>query len=148
MKAIVWWFTRGAASLITIPIFLLLVLEMVGVFYQGVLQTIVYVKVLIAVWGWLGGVACLFIWPFSAIMPGLMIFAAITETPRLMEQREIRGVFPSVVRFVLGLIFLVGVASLVQWGHGHVISWIADRNPDAAYNAGVTGSKPPSWYKP
>jgi len=103
MKAIVWWFTRGAASLITIPIFLLLVLEMVGVFYQGVLQTIVYVKVLIAVWGWLGGVACLFIWPFSAIIPGLMIFAAITETPRLMEQRENRGELPAYERFWLGL---------------------------------------------
>ncbi|MBI2812925.1 MAG: hypothetical protein HYX71_01415 [Opitutae bacterium] len=147
-ESIKWWFTRGVVSAITIPIFLLLLVMTVSAFYNGGIQTLAYVRVTKAVWGWLGVIACLFIWPFSLLMPGWLIWSAIKETPKIISQREEKTKGSAVALFVFGLIFLVGLASLMQWGHGHVIGWIADHDPDAAYKAGVTGSKPPSGYKP
>jgi hypothetical protein len=41
------------------------------------------------------------------------------------------------------LILLAGVAEAIGKTNSYAIAWIADRNPCAAYKAGVTGSIPP-----
>lgn len=80
-------------------------------------------------------------------MPGFLIWAAIKEIPKIISEREIKSKVSGVALFVFGIVFLVGLSAVMQWGHGRVIGWIADRDPDAAYKAGITGSRPPSSYE-
>ena len=144
-KPIAWWFTRGAVSAITIPIFLLLLAGAVGAFFQGGIQTLAYIKVTKAVWGWLGFAACLFIWPFSLLIPGWLWWAAIKETPSIYaKEAATRSKGAGVRQAVVTVILLVALSAFMQWGHGKIIGWIADRDPDAAYRAGGLGSGPPT----
>lgn len=145
-KGVGWWFTRGIASLITIPVFLFLVVGCICAFIQGGIQTLAYVRVLRAVVGFWGIIIFLFVWPFSLFVPGSIWWAAIKEIPKVI-QAEARTRASAIGYFIVGLVFLVGIASGIQWVHGRAIGWIADRNPDAAFRAGVTGSVPPSDYQ-
>ena len=141
-RMIKWWFTRGLGSLVTIPVFILLLVGTAGAFFQGFVQTLAYFRVFKAVFGWMGFVVCLFVWPFSLIVPGAMWWSTIREVPRVIL-KEATSRQAVLGYFLAGVIFLPGCASVIQWAHGRVISWAADRNPCAAFNAGVTGSKPP-----
>ena len=143
-RPIAWWFTRGAASLITIPVFLLLFAGMVGAFFQGGIQTLAYIKVTKAGWGWLGVSAfCLFILPFSLLLPGWLWWAAIKEAPSIHRKEAVTKSSGAGVRLALfTVVLLVAFSMFIQWGHGQIIGWIADRYPDKVYDSGVTGSKP------
>ena len=143
-RPIRWWFTRGGLSLLTIPVFLILLAGTLDAFFQGGIQTLAYLRVTKAVWGWLGFVAFLFIWPFSLLMPGALWWAAIKSTPSIYLQGLANSRRWAVGQFIVTIVLLVALSTFMQWGHGKFIGWIADRNPDAAYQAGVTGSVPPS----
>jgi hypothetical protein len=147
-RPIRWWFTRGGLSLLTIPIFFILLAGTLLAFAHGFYQTYAYLKVTNAVWGWLGFVAFFFIWPFSLLMPGWFWWAAIKETPTIYLQGLANSRRWAVGQFILTIVLLIALSTFVQWGHGKIIGWIADRNPDAAYRAGVTGSIPPSSAAP
>jgi hypothetical protein len=142
-RPIVWWFTRGAVSVITIPVFLILLAGTLGAFFQGGIQTLAYLRVTKAVWGWLGVVGCLFIWLFSwSLFRARQIWWLAIKATHGMEAAPMsRG------QGVVTVIILVAFSTFMQLGHGKIISWIADRDPDAAYRAGVTGSRPPSWFQ-
>jgi hypothetical protein len=147
-RTIVWWFTRGGVSIFTVPIFLFLLYGTIGAFLEGGIETFAYCKATTAVWSWWGLIPFLFIWPFSLLMPGLLWWAAIITTPGIYAKDAgtvSRGVRLWTVTGTVAL--LVGSSMFMQWGHGKIIGWIADRNPDAAYRAGVTGSRPPSWFQ-
>ena len=144
-KPIVWWFTRGAGSAIKIPVFLLLAAGTVGAFFQGGIQTLAYVKVMRAAWGWLGFVAFLFIWPFSLLMPGWLWWAAIKNTPSIyLKESAASSNGRAVEQFIFNIVFLFALSTFMQWGHAKIIGWIADQNPAAVYRTGATGSRPPS----
>lgn len=139
-KGIAWWFTRGMWSLITIPIAIFLMMGCIYAFIYGGIQTLAYFHVLRAVIGFWGVIIFLIVAPFSLLVPGFIWWAAIKDIPKVI-QAEARTRASAAGYFIAGLIFLVGVASGIQWIHGQAICWIADRNPDAAYRAGVTGSE-------
>jgi hypothetical protein len=145
--SIAWWFKKGGASFLTIPVFLLLAVGTVGAFIQGGIQTIAYVKVTKAVWGWFGLGAYFFLWPFSLLTAGLMFWSAIAAPPAVLKEDEPT---PKITSFFITLflvVLFVVSGEFVSWINGKAIGWIADRNPDAAYSAGVTGSIPPSGSK-
>lgn len=134
--------------MITIPLLFLLIAFTVSTFVTGVLQAIAYVVVTKAVWGWIGVMGCLVILPFC-LMPGFLWWNSIVTIPRNHEQAATntsrRGaVFGTVFTTAL----VLGFAMLMQWGHARVISWIADRDPDAAARAGVSGGRSPFWIRP
>ena len=147
-RPITWWFARGALSIVTIPVFFILLAGTVGAYYQGGVQTLAYFRITKAVWGWLGFVACLFIGPFSLLVPGMLWWAAIKTTPSIYL-RELAGRSKRIAvrQAVVTVILLVAFSTFMQWGHGKIIGWIADRDPDVAYRAGVTGSRPPSGFQ-
>jgi hypothetical protein len=142
-KPIAWWFTRGAASVITIPVFLVLVVGTIGAFLQGGIQTLAYLKVTKAVWGWFGFAAFFFTWPFLLVMPGFLWWSAIRETPNIYLQEAAtasKGI--GIRQAVITVILLIAFSTFVQWGHGKIIGWIADReHPCAAYCLEVSSSR-------
>jgi hypothetical protein len=144
---IVWWFKRGTSSFLTIPVFLMLAAGTVLAFIQGGIQAIAYVKVTKAVWGWPGLGACIFLCPFSLLTAGLMYWSAIGAPPAVLREDEPRSKSTSFFITLVLVVAFVASGELLNWVNGKAIGWIADRNPDAAYAAGVTGSIPPSWYK-
>jgi hypothetical protein len=138
-KWFTWWFTRGIGSVITIPVVLFLILGCIYAFIQGGIQTFAYLRVLKAVAGFWGIIIFIFVWPFSLLIPGYIWWAAIREIPKVI-QTEARTRGSAAGYFIVGLVFLVGIASGIQWGHGRAIGWIADKNPTAAFKAGVMTS--------
>lgn len=141
-----WWFTRGYYSIITIPVALFILYGTVLVFIHGGIQTIAYWRVLYAVFGFFGIIVFSFVWPFSLFIPGMLWWSTLKDIPKEIQNRAKTRVGACGL-FIAGLIIFIGIASGLQWIHGSAIAWIADRNPDAAYEVGVVrGTKLPSFF--
>lgn len=140
--ALMWWFTNGWLSLLTVPILLALIAFAAVTVFNAFVQTMAYFKVLGAVWGFFGYALLAFIWPFSLIVPSLLSFAAVTSIPAVIVQNT-ESRMSEFAYLVFGIVILLGSVLGLQWCHGKTIAWIADRNPQAAYEAGVIGSSPP-----
>lgn len=140
-----WWYTRGYVSIITIPIALFLLYGTVLVFIHGGIQTIAYWRILHAVFGFFGIILFFFVWPFSLFIPGMLWWSTLKEIPKEIQNRA-RSRVAACGYFIAGLVIFISIASGLQWFHGSAIAWIADRNPDAAYEVGVRGTKLPSFF--
>jgi hypothetical protein len=143
--ATAWWFRRGGVSVLTIPIFFLLLFGTIGAFVEGGIEAFAYCKATLAVLGWWALIPLSFICPFSLLMPGWIWWAAIITAPGIYAADEGTASRGERIWTVTGTIVLLVCSSMfMQWGHGKIIGWIADRNPGAAFRAGVTGSRSPS----
>ena len=69
-----WWFSRGAASIITVPVFLVLILGTLSAFLTGLIQTWAYFTV--------GALAFLFCVAVFPLRPGAMWWATTREVLR------------------------------------------------------------------
>ena len=83
----------------------------------------------------------------SLLTAGLMYWSAIGVPPAVLREDEPKSKRASFFITLVLVVAFVASGELLNWGNGKAIGWIADRNPDAAYAAGVTGSIPPSWHK-
>jgi hypothetical protein len=88
-----WWFNRGIGSVATVPIFIALIIGMLASFWLGLIQTLAYLRVTPVVFGVGGFIGCLFVWPFSLILPGSLWWAAITTIPNVI----LRSPFTAIV---------------------------------------------------
>lgn len=137
-----WFVTRTAA----LPVKLLLLGWLLYATVLAALGALVKIaaaaKVAMAVLGLLA-TAVIFPILFAVIIGGVVAYAApLVAVPRLWQQRRSRAVN---VTLTLGLVVGSAVAGYVlNVAAVRGIGWIADRDPCAAFRAGVTGSVPPS----
>jgi hypothetical protein len=138
-----WWFT-GPRSLLVSPFALFLIYGCVMVTKTAFIQTFAYFAVTGAVWGKLTWVVVLFlVVPFCLILPPFAYWGCFRYLPRTI-QNETENKLHAVIYFIVTLVICISIATFFQYVHGNAIGWIADIDPDAAFEVGVTGSIPPS----
>ena len=138
-----WWFS-GYRSLIVSPFAVLLIIYFFYSIYLGVIQTIAYFAVVGAVWSkiaWVG--VFIFVTPFSLLLGPFLYGGCLLSLPKSM-QNETKSKMHGALTFIITIAITYTIVSLFQTLHGNVIGWIADIDPDAAFEVGITGSIPPS----
>jgi hypothetical protein len=137
-----WFIARTAA----LPVKLLLLAWLLYATVVAALGALVKIgaaaKVTMAV---LGVFATVVVFPIllAVILGGVVAYAApLVVVPRLWRQRSSRA---KNVALTIGLVVGSGLAGDgLGIAAGRTISWVADRDPCAAFRAGVTGSVRPS----
>lgn len=137
-----WYFKRGALTLFTAPLFLLLCFWIAVSAFGSVVQGLALVRATYAVFGFIGAfMAVLFGW-VPVIMPPILYYSLMKNLPGLWlrpdASRRAKMLSSLAVAVLLPL-----AAYLVYHGVAWGLGWIADRDPCAAFAAGVTGSRPP-----
>lgn len=137
-----WYFKRGALTLFTAPLFLFLGFCVAISAFGAIIQGLALVRATHAVFGFIGAfVAVLFGW-IPVIMPPVLYYSLMKNLPGLWLRPDASRrakIFSSLAVVVLLPIAAYSIYHGVGWG----IGWIADRDPCAAFSAGVTSSKPP-----
>lgn len=133
-----WWFSLDFWLVLKVPCFLFLVYQSLFTLWMSLLQTYGFCLALWAVWGWFGVflivmlawiVLFWFIW-----IPNIVALGCLTDTHRsFVVLRRTRA--------ALALAGRVLLLSALFWCNGYIVGWIADRNPEASYAAGIIGSK-------
>jgi len=138
-----WYFTRGVATLITAPLFVLFVFALAVSVVGAILQFIALARVTWAVWGWFGATLVLLGAWIPIIIPPSLYFSLLKSFPGLWIRRD-----ASTPMKLAGSVFVIVVFPLIAYVTYKAISlgigWIADRDPCASLEAGVTGSIVPS----
>ena len=138
-----WYFTRGAMTLLTVPLFIFLSLAFLGSAVSALFQALAFLHATHAAFGVLSVLlAAVFVW-FPLILPPILFYSLLKNLPGLW----LRPDAPRRHKLVMSVVVLLGLsfaASIIQKGTGLGIGWIADRNPCAASKAGVIGSKVPA----
>jgi hypothetical protein len=138
-----WWFS-GARSLIVSPIALFLIFGCIATARTSCIQTYAYFAVTGAVWSKLTWILIFFpVIGFCSILPPYLYWSCFRYMPEL-SQNETKGKFHLILTFIISLVIAISIATFFQYTHGNIIGWIADLNPDAAFEVGVTGSIPPT----
>jgi hypothetical protein len=141
-----WWFKRGPFTLFTVPIFIGLVVGTIDGYIGGVLQSIAFFRITAAAYGYWTIVISVFAIPIICLIPGTFWWGAIIAIPNeLTQEKRFGGKLAAIVGILL---FLPGCGSLIQYGVGKTISWVADTHPAAAIRAQVYGAKNPFDAKP
>jgi len=137
-----WYFKRGALTLVTAPLFLFLSFCIAISAFGAVIQGLALVRATYAVFGFIGAfMAVSFGW-IPVILPPILYYSLTKNLPGLWlrpDASQRAKVFSSLAVIVLLPLAAYLIYHGVAWG----IGWIADRDPCAAFSAGVTGSKPP-----
>jgi hypothetical protein len=137
-----WYFRQGVLTVLTAPLFLLLVFFLVGSAFGAVVQGLALVRASYAVFGAVGAfIAVSFGW-IAVIMPPILYYSLIKNLPGLWLRPDASRNTRILTSLAVILLLPLGayfVFHAVAWG----IGWIADRDPCAAFSAGVTGSNPP-----
>ena len=138
-----WYFTRSLANVITIPLFLLFVSAVAVSAVGAIFQFIALARATWAVWGWLGAALVLLGAWIPIVIPPSMYFSLLKSFPGLWIRRDASNA----MKFA-GSVFVIVVFPLIAYVTYHLITlgigWIADRNPCASVEAGVTGSIVPT----
>lgn len=137
-----WYFKQGTLTAITAPLFLILVYSVADSAFRAVIQVLALARATHAVFGFaLAFLITSFAW-VPAICPPILYYSIIKGLPGLWlrpdASRRVRIFYSLVVLVVFSL-----AAELIGRGIGRGVGWIADRDPCAAFAAGVTGAKLP-----
>jgi hypothetical protein len=137
-----WYFRRGALTLLTAPLFLLLVYCVAVSTFGAVIQGLALLRATHAVFGFIGAFIALSVGWIPAILPPVLYYSLIKNLPGLWLRSDASG--PAKMLSSLAVLVLLPLAAFlvyhsVAWG----IGWIADRDLCAAFAAGVTGSESP-----
>lgn len=138
-----WYFTRGAAAVITIPLFLLFAYAAVVSAVAAVTQFIALARATHAVWGWLGLVVVLLGAWIPLIIPPSLYYSVLKNIPGLWIRRDASNAMKGGVSIALIIVFPL-IAYLISHAITLGIGWVADRDPCASARAGVTGSIVPT----
>lgn len=136
-----WYFTRGVWSVITIPIFLVLLGLLVGSVPFAIVQSLAIVKVSYAIYGTIGLAVSLFLGLPITLLPPLLCMVAIMASPSVY--RDVGLTYARrMVKSGFIVLACVGFALAASAIATNVITNIADKDPCLALEYGVTGSVP------
>jgi hypothetical protein len=135
-----WYFKRGALTLVTAPLLLFLVFCIALSTVGAVVQGLALLRASYAVFGIIGAfIVISFAW-IPVIMPPVLFYSqnlpGLWLRPDASRGAKILSSLAVLVLLPLGAYLLYHAVAWSIW-------WIADRDPCAAFAAGVTGSKPP-----
>jgi hypothetical protein len=135
-----WYFKRGALTLVTAPLFVLLgyclVISAIGAVAQG----IALLRATMAIFGGVGVALALLIGWIPVFLPPTLYYSLIVNLPGLWARTDTSWRTKVVASFAV-VVLLPLAAYLIYHGVTLGIGWIADRDPCAALAAGVTGSR-------
>ena len=141
---VLWYFRRGWLTLLTIPLFVLLLTAFCESIIDGAEIVIALIRASDAVMGFVGAfIAVSFGW-ILAFLPLAFYYGLLRNVPGLWLRRDVT--IGAIWKFALTvgmLILFIGLGDVVAFMNYHAVGWIADRNPCAAFKAGVIGSIPP-----
>lgn len=136
-----WYFSQRFGNLLSIPIFIWLIYSLVVSLLGAVIQWLALVRVTNAVFGIIVTILTSFLWilPF---LPPILYYSLLKNIPRLWLRKDASKKIK--ICFSIGIFIVFSLlAFLIFHMNVKIIAWVADRNPEAAYKAGVTGSKVP-----
>jgi len=138
------YFSRGWLSILTIPVFLLLIFATYSSAAAGIILWLAFGRAKYAVYGSIiGYLAFICLWPL-ALLPAFLCYSLLKNTPGLWLRHDVQMRTITKLLLTVGLlILLLALAQLLTTGESAAVAWVADRNPCAALDAGVTGSRPP-----
>lgn len=141
---VIWYFNRGWLSLLTVPLFLFLLAGAIDCIVGGVEMLIALLRASDAVLGFPGLLlASLFGW-ILLLLPSFFYYSLLRNIPLVWLKRDV--ILSSGWRLALTigmLVLFVGIGDGIYFADYHLVGWIADLNPCAAFKAGVIGSIPP-----
>jgi hypothetical protein len=138
-----WYFRRGPLTIVTVPLFLLLVYSTVVSAVGSLVKGLALLRASYAVFGAFGALAALSVGWVPVIMPPVLWYGLTKHLPGLWLRPDASR-RTKVVTSIAVLASLPLAAYLIHHVVVLAIGWIADRDPCAALAAGVTGSKPPT----
>lgn len=138
-----WYFRRGALTLLTAPLFLFVVYCVVVSALGALVQILALLRASYAVFGFIGAFIAISIGWVPVILPPVLYYSLVANLPSLWLRPD-ASTRAKILSSIAVLILLPLGAYLVYHGVAYGIGWIADRDPCAAFLAGVTGSKPPT----
>lgn len=137
-----WYFRRGILTLVTAPLFLFLLYCIAVAGFGALVQGLALLRVNLAVFGFIGAFLALSFGWIPVILPPILYYSLLKNLPGLWLRRD--GSTGAKTLFSLAVLVLLPlIAYLLHHGVALGIGWIADRDPCAAFDAGVTGSRPP-----
>ena len=137
-----WYFRRGLVNIITIPLFFLLSAALAMAVFAALIQGYAFMRVLKTIYGFTGLLGFFFVGWFPVIVPPTLYYSVLKNIPGLW----LRPDATRKARIIITVAILVAfplISHFVHQGTAFCIGWVADRDPCAAFEAGVTGSKPP-----
>jgi len=138
---VAWYFKQGALTLVTAPLFLILVAGVASEAYGAIIHALALVRASYAVFGFFGAfISVSFGW-IPVILPPVCYYSLVSSLPGTWRDRDSTR-RAKIWTTITVIILLPLAASLIDYGVSWSIGRIADHNPCAALSAGVTGSKP------
>ena len=138
-----WYFTRGAFTILTAPLFLFLIYAIITSALGAAIQGIALIRVSYAVLGIVGPLFFIAGGWIPLILPPVLYYSLLKNLPGLWIRVDASRM-AKIGWSIAVVIALPLAAHLVFEGVAWGIGWIADRDPCAAFDAGVTGSIPPT----
>jgi hypothetical protein len=138
-----WYFKRGILSILTVPLVLFLVFGFFESIWAGFIYLMAFIRASGAVFGVFGPFAYL-LGCVPAFAPAILYSYLLRNLPGVWLRRDVTTKSYAKFAVTLGMLILfTGSAELIGKANSYAIAWIADRNPCAAYKAGITGDIPP-----
>lgn len=138
-----WYFKRGFFTFLTAPLFILIALSLATSIAGAVVQEISILRVTRAVFGVPVFLTAIFFGWIPVILPPAIMYSLIKNFPGLWlrpDTSKRQKLFGTLLVVVLLPLIAQIIYSVITFG----IGWVADKNPCAAYRAGVIGSKLPT----
>jgi hypothetical protein len=145
-RAFKWYFTQRFGNLLSVPLFLVLASMFHIALVGTLLKIFALLKVTWAVYGLVGMVALFFLtWMWGVLLcsPAAIYFVLMTYPAVAWSDLTVSRLRRARNIILVLLTGFVSAWALHTVGY-HVIGWIADHNPCAAWQAGVTGSIQPT----
>lgn len=139
-----WYFTRRFWTLLTAPLFAIMAYALIISVFDAFIQGFGLVKVLVAVWGWWVLLLPLLYVGWGLIsLPPMLYYSLLKNLPGLWIRQDASRTAKLLTSFGM-MVGLPLIAWLIFHTMAYGIGWIADTDPCAAFEAGVTGTIPPT----
>jgi hypothetical protein len=138
-----WYFRQSALTLLTVPLFLLLVFFIAVSAFGAVIQGLALVRASYAVFGVVGALISISFGWVPVIMPPALYYSLLKNLPGLWLRPDASRrakILSSITVLVLLPLGAYLVYHAIAWGIGLIVA----SDPCAAFAAGVTGAVPPA----
>lgn len=137
-----WYFKRGPLTLLTGPLFLFLVYCIGLTAFSAIVQGLALFRVSAVIFGFIGAFLALVIGWIPVFLPPVLYYSIAKSLPGLWLRPD-TSTRHKILVSVAWLVLTPLAAYLIQYAVSLGVGWIADRDPCAAFAAGVTGSRLP-----